>query len=167
MFLIFILAFLCGCLKDMKPATLGNSAAARRILIYSQDTDFKRRVIAEFLNKLGSTEWHYEINGLNQIGQHNLSSYNTVVILSPIKGAVIDERVEQFLNKQLPHPKIIVCYTYGFESLKDRIKWDYQVDAISSASRISSVPTVVDKLVEHIQLDWGAVNSGVPDNVSE
>ena len=145
--LMMALALPCGCMTDMTHTEIGNPAAARRILILSQDTGFKQRLIYDLVHRPASRDWYYLVWGLDKIDEVDISKFDAVIVLSPIKGGVVDQRVAHFLEKYPKNPKLIVCYTYRFESLKTRIRWDYEIDAISSASINSAVPCISEKLV--------------------
>lgn len=145
------LPVLSGCVNDMPASEYGNPAAAQKVLIAAQDTRFKREVLASLVAAIGSVDWYYRVIGLSQLAGQDFAEYGAILIMSPIEGGAIDKRVSSYLAKDPANPRAIVFYTYGIESLKDKIKWDYQVDAVSSASTGGSAGTNTDRLVALIR----------------
>jgi hypothetical protein len=135
----------------MPQSRLGNPIAAHKVLIAAQDTSFKHKVLTAVVDKLGTTDFNYQVVGLSQLAGQDVAEYGVILIMSPIEGGIIDKRIGSFLEKDPSNPKAIVLYTYGIQSLKDKIKWDYKVDAVSSASVESLAPTVSDQLVAFIK----------------
>jgi hypothetical protein len=148
---LLVLPLMLSCVTDMKPSQLGNPAASRRVFISAQDTGFKQKVLSAVVDKLGQDDWYFKITGLSDLTKVDIAPYVTVLIMAPIEGGVIDKRVGSFLASHATDPKVLVLLTYGMKSLKDKIKWNYMVDTVSSASRTDLVGTQTKQLVALIK----------------
>jgi len=149
---LVILVLLSGCATNMAPSEQGNSASGKRVLIAGENTEFKQRLAAAVIEKLGTQDWYFRIIGLDQLAQIDTGSYQAIVVLAGYRAGRLDGRVQESLKRDPSNHKVIVLYTRGTDDpTPPRAGLDLKVDAISSASRNDRVDARAEQLATLIK----------------
>jgi flavorubredoxin len=144
---LLALVMLGGCKQDMSHKELGNAAAAKKILIAGDTSEFKEKVFKRVIEKIGSDNYAITVIGLDNLKKEDTDKYSVIVLGNTLWANKIDSRVEEFLKADPTNKKVIVFTSVGGELNKPKL----QVDAITSASqddRIESRSTELANLIK-------------------
>ena len=149
---LVVLVLFCGCATNMTPSEQGNSASGRKVLIAGENTEFKQRLAAAVIEKLGTQDWYFRTIGLDQLAQFDTGPYRAVLVLAGFRAGRLDGRVLGFLGKDPSNQKVIVLYTRGTDDpMPESKRPDLKVDSISSASRSDRVELRAEQLASLIK----------------
>jgi hypothetical protein len=127
---------LLACETNMPASIAGNADSPRKVLIAAEDSDFKRKVVAKAIEKLGSRDLYFRIIGMDQLAATDTAPFGAVLLVSTVRGGRLDERTVAFLQKDPTNRKTVLFYTYGLEgAAPPKVQPDVRVDSVSGASR--------------------------------
>jgi hypothetical protein len=142
-----VLPLFAGCQLDMESVEMGDGAAARKVLIAGTTSDFKQKVVAGVIGRLGTQDYYFKIIGLDLLETEETKDFGAILLVNTLMGGKIDERVRRFLSKDPLNPKAVVFYTSGGEDPKpDFAKLDIRVDAVTSVSASDRVDKRAEEL---------------------
>lgn len=144
---------LAGCQEDLPSGERGRADSPRKVLIAGEDTPFKRTVIDNVVEELGTEEWYFRIIGLDDLRDTDTHPFGAILLAARYSGGRIDKRATSFLRGLRDREKAILLYTAGAEGpLPDAAKRELRgIDAVGSASRQARARTRADELVELIR----------------
>ena len=67
---------LLGCRTNMATFEAGDANSARKVLIAGESSEFKERVVAGVIDRLGTQDWYFRIVGLDQLGAEQTEAYS-------------------------------------------------------------------------------------------
>lgn len=136
--------------KDVGFHEINRADLDKRVLIASQESEFKRTIIDRITNEYKSQPVYLKIIGIADLPLEDAYQYSAVVLINACMAWTIDRTVKQFLETYGDLPSIIVLTTSGsgdvFAKLENR-----QIDAISSASVKEDADPVARKLIVKIK----------------
>jgi hypothetical protein len=148
--LIILATILCflGCTVSKKIIETGNNNSSRKILIATENSEFKKEVVDRLIEKLGMQDYYFRIISLKQLEEVDRGQYGAILLVCKVTAGKIQARANTFINKELANPKLIIFLTSGSgDPLSEFNTADMSgVDAITSASRISEVEKLADQL---------------------
>ena len=137
--IVLIIAFCCYYVISntqgvIEPFQVGNLNAEQKILIASQGSEFKNNLVSEIVNQLKDDELYLCVVDCTKLGEENVLEWDAFVIIHTTQIHGMPEEAEAFLKRIPDHSKVILVTTSGGG---DEVVKGYEVDAISSASRMS------------------------------
>ncbi len=122
----------------------GNPDADKKLLIASQGSDFKNKLVQEIKDGLNNVESLYikiiDVTGLQEV---DANKWDAIVLINSLQGGKVQKDVETFLNKaDKVLDKIILFVTTGAKEVKE-----FNVDTITAASKMSEIDKLVTKIM--------------------
>ncbi len=135
--------------EDLPSSESTGRPGAPIVLLASRNSEFKRALVSELSQALTSAGVSQRTIGVGDLDQINVDAYNAVVVISPCLAWGLERDVQIFLERQQKNSKIILVATSGDGGwLPD--ERDYDVDAISSASILTTVEAVARDVMVQI-----------------
>jgi hypothetical protein len=153
-----ILLLLSGCAlprilwpqKDLPPSETIGVRGGHVVLVASRSSDFKIALVKKLNEAVISAGLAEKTVGVGDLKKIDTSEYDAIVVISTCLGWGLDQDVQTFLNTQKKHANIILVTTSGsgdwLPSQEDR----RDVDAISSASKLTTVDAIVRDVMARI-----------------
>jgi hypothetical protein len=149
---LFSAILLSGCRTNMVPYEAGDVGNSRKVLIAGEASEFKKNVVAEVIESLGTEDWYFRIIGLDQLEQEDTEHYGAILLITAMQGGRMSEKVITYLGQDPENPKMIVFFTRGSEDpLPEKYRLDIHVDAVSSASKDARVGLRAEQLVDLLE----------------
>jgi hypothetical protein len=148
----------CGCTaphyiwpqKDIGSHEINRPDLDKRLLIASQDSEFKRAVVRTMSSTFQDQAVYVKIIGIADLPLEDANQYSAVVVIHTCMAWTIDRTVKQFLDTYGDLPSIIVLTTsdsdYVFPELENR-----RIDAMSSASIKENADPIAQALIIKIK----------------
>ncbi len=127
---------------------IGNPKAEKRIIIASQGSDFKNRLLEELLKNLNRENRFFYILDCTQLHKEDLKQWDACIIIHTTQIHGMPQAAESFLEISNDFSKVILVTTSGGG---DELVTKYDVDGISTASRMSKIPGIVKEVTEKIE----------------
>ena len=147
---IGLLCLLCfGCTLgsvDTRETGSGDEGAPR-ILIASQQSKFKRALVAEIRTALQKKQYYIKIIDVKALRDESIHNYHAVVIINK---CMADPRVEDYILEATQKDKIILLTTGVMEAWKPDSD---KVDAMTAASKLSEsnrIARIITGKVTHL-----------------
>ena len=144
--------FLVGLLIILKLSLLGcavgtvdtiesgdRTAEQSRVLIATQNSDFKQAVIQAIRDTLENNSSYIKVIDVKKLPYESTEDYNAVILLNECMAGRPDPRVESFIDDAPEKEKLVVLITGRLDSWKPESP---RVDAMSSASVMTQAPTI-------------------------
>lgn len=152
---ILMLAILSGCEKDLPDEIYGTLSAEKKMLIAGTDSAFKKELVRQLINNLGTTNLAIRVTGLKSLPDIDTEDFNAILLISSIQAGKIDGQAEQFIKAQAPSKKIVLFCTRGSDTASPGwAKFDLGVDTVTSASimdrtseRVKQIAMLIDKRI--------------------
>ena len=150
---IGLLCLLCfGCtLKSVDTRETGSGdEGAPRILIASQQSKFKRALVAEIRTALQKKQYYIKIIDVKALRDESIHNYHAVVIINKCMAGRPDPRVEDYILEATQKHKIILLTTGVMEAWKPDSE---KVDAMTAASKLSEsnrIARIITGKVTHL-----------------
>jgi len=120
-----------------------------KVLVASQSSDFKNAIIEKLMDSFRKDSIYVKHTGLNELKDESAESYSAIVIINTCIYGSMDSQVDDFLNRYKDNSNIIVLTTSGDGDWLPEKK-GREFDAISSASEMTEVGDVVNKIIMEI-----------------
>lgn len=138
----------------IEPFEVGDPKSKTKILIASQGSNFKSKLVNNLASQLNDSETYLSIVDCTMLGNENVADWDAVIIIHTMQMHFMPEEVEKFLQQSDDFSKLMMVSTSG---AGDEVVEGFDVDAISSASREAAIPQIVkwlnEKLYEKIQME--------------
>jgi hypothetical protein len=129
------LAFFGCTLKTIDTMETGDKTSVKsRVLIATQNSEFKRTVVSEIKKALGDGLFYIKMLDIRWLPNEAVDDYDAIVILNRCMAGRPDPRVESFIDTVQDQNKVIVLATGRLDSWKPESS---AVDAMTSASTMS------------------------------
>ena len=132
----------------IEPFKVGSPNAKNKILIASQGSEFKNNLVKTLVQELETEDNYLNIVDCTKLDDENESNWDAIVIIHSAQVHKMPKEAELFLKRSVNLSKVILVSTSGAGD--DKIK-DFEVDAISTASRISITYKVINWLIPTIE----------------
>jgi hypothetical protein len=133
----------------------GDKDAAKRVLIATEQSEFKEAVTARIMDALEQKGCFIRLIGLENLADESVGHYGAIVIINSYEFWQIDWDASDFIDSadEQEQEKIILLTTVG-GSLQEQIfnPGRGNVDSISSASAMSKADGISAELIEKIKL---------------
>ncbi len=139
---------LIGCKSNMPAFERGDKSNPRKVLIAAEDSAFKRNVVEQLIETLGTDDWYFKVLGTDSLPETDIGQYGAVLLICKMTGGRVETRTRTFINEQPDNSKTILLLTTGGKgSIPDGARGDTgSVDAVSSPSKTDSPDEMVDEL---------------------
>lgn len=140
---------LWGCAPKMvKTVEFGDPQTTLRVLIATEQSEFKQAVTAKLISGFENGSLFFKIIDLRNLETERVEAYTTVVIMNTCVAWNLNPRVKTFLETTPAGEKVIVLTTAGDPG------WQAEtagVDAFTSASSPADVTRVAEQLRTRIR----------------
>ena len=153
LFIVLKLSLLGCTLGTVDTIESGNRAAEQsRVLIATQNSDFKQAVIQAIRDTLEKNSSYIKVIDVKRLPRESTDDYDAVILLNECMAGRPDPRVESFIDDSPGKDKLVVLTTGRLDSWKPESP---RVDAISSAFVMTQAPTtgqlIAEKAIEIIR----------------
>ncbi len=150
--LLIMLIGICisGCAaRPLVTSTIGATDSKNRLLIASQDSEFKDAVVSKVVEDFKKERVLIEIIDLANLSKKRSKEYEAIVILNDYKFFRINRHVREFLKSvnEYDRKKVVLLTTAGSPSLMVK---GTDVDAISSASKNANADSVSEMIIRKV-----------------
>lgn len=136
--------------KDLPPSETVGIADGYVVLVASRNSEFKKALVDKLTGAIVAEGLAEKTVGVGDLKEIDAAVYDAVVVISTCLAWGLDRDVKAFLDRQKNHANIILVTTSGEgDWLPDKGEWDF--DAISSASRLTSVDGIVRDVMGKIK----------------
>ena len=125
------------------PYHVGNPNAPHKVLIASQGSEFKNKLLKDLVQQLESDIVYLSIIDCTSLKKENVTDWDTIVIIHTTKAHQIPNYVKTYLQRFSNLSKLVLVSTSGGG---DEVVTEFEVEAISTASRLADtnkIDTVV------------------------
>lgn len=137
-----------GCAPKMvKTTEFGNPQSAPRILIATEQSEFKQAVIEKVVKDPAQDRLFFKITDLRNLENETAAAYSAVIIVSTCRAWQLNSRVSTFLQETSVQAKIVLLTTAGDEQWEAGVEG---VDAFTAASSPADVEQTAEKLQTRI-----------------
>lgn len=147
--ILFISYYLITNLQgEIEPYQVGNPDAEQKILIASQGSEFKEKLVTGLVSELKSDERYISIVDCTKLEDENLTTWDACVVIHTTQIHGMPIAAETFLEVSSDLSKVVLVSTSGGGD--EKVK-NFDVDAISSASRLIATPQIVKSVSEKLE----------------
>ena len=132
----------------IEPFQVGNPQATNKILIASQGSEFKENLLKNLVQELETENNYINIVDCTKLDDENEPDWDAIVIIHSAQVHKMPKEAELFLKRSVDLSKVILVSTSGAGD--DKIE-GFEVDAISTASRITITHKVINWLIPSIE----------------
>lgn len=148
--MICFLTFFGCTLKTVDTIETGDKTALKsKMLIATQNSQFKGEVLSEIKKALGENVSYIKVVDLKRLAKESVDQYSAIVILNSCMAGRPDPRVESFIDDIPDKGKLVVLTTGRLNSWKPDSP---EVDAITSASTMSETAAVARTIADKVRL---------------
>ena len=150
---ILMICFLTffGCtLKTVDTIETGDKTALKsKMLIATQNSQFKGEVLSEIKKALGENVSYIKVVDVKRLPKESVDQYSAIVILNSCMAGRPDPRVESFIDDIPDKGKLVVLTTGRLDSWKPDSS---EVDAITAASTMSETDAVARTIADKVRV---------------
>ena len=142
--------YVAACAPKLIPtSTIGAIESRKRLLMATQESEFKNAVISDVVAGLESEDIFIEITDVSNLVSKEVGNYNAILIVNNYRYLRINRDVRTFLEgaEEPVKEKIVLLTTAGSPSSVDE---GLGVDAMSTASKMESAQDVSGTIIEKV-----------------
>lgn len=139
----------------IEPFQIGNPTAKNKILIASQGSEFKNKLVENLVDHLNNNENYLSIVDCTTLENENDKDWDAIIIIHTLQIHIMPEEAQVFLSEVNDLSKVMLVSTSGAGD--DKVE-GFEVDAISSASREAALPVIVNWIMERLEDKNWSVN---------
>ena len=148
--MVCFLAFFGCTLKTVDTIETGDGTALKsKVLIATQNSQFKGEVLSEIKKALGEDVSYIKVVDVKRLPNESVDQYSAFVILNSCMAGRPDPRVESFIDDIPNKGRLVVLTTGRLDSWKPDSP---EVDAITSASTMSETDAVARTIVDKVRV---------------
>lgn len=132
----------------IEPFQVGNPQAKNRILIASQGSEFKENLVANIIDEYKDSDTYFSVVDCTVLAEESVEDWDVVIIIHTMQVHKMPAGAKKFLEKTIDFANIMLVSTSGGG---DDVVTDFEVDAISAASRLNKVPRIIDWIGEKLE----------------
>lgn len=146
---LFVGIALSGCAPCMvREVEIGDKSRTNRILIATQQSEFKEAVVSKVVDALKNHAGYIKVIGLGKLAEESSEDYDAIAIINACMVWQLDPQASDFLDSVQEKEKVVLLTTAGGEGCRPE---KAQVDAITSASKMSKVDRIAETLVNKVR----------------
>ena len=143
-----VMFVLSGCASQVEVIERGDRNCEKRVLIATQQSEFKDAVVAGIVEELGKEPCYVKVIDLKKLTEESIAHYSALVIVTTCKIGRLNRHARKlFKHVQEEEGKIILLTTVGQ-------KYDSkmgQVDETTSASEMEKAGAVAESIVGKVR----------------
>jgi len=132
----------------IEPYQVGNQDSQYKVLIASQGSEFKDKLLLELVQQLKSDTVYMSIVDCTSLAEEAVTDWDAIVIIHASQAHGMPKSARAFLESFPDHSKVILVTTSGGGDEKIN---EFEVDAVSTASRLSSTDMISDWAVAKVK----------------
>jgi hypothetical protein len=125
----------------------GNAFANNKILIASQGSEFKSKLVNELIRQIYDEDTFIRVIDIRELETQNNEDWNACILVHTMEIHKPPRMVDEFLSRSSDLSNTICVRTSGGG---DETKKDHNVDAISSASRSSAITPITELIISKL-----------------
>ncbi|MFC2152938.1 hypothetical protein ACFLSE_10475 [Bacteroidota bacterium] len=125
----------------IEPFQVGDPNAKHKILIASQGSEFKQKLVERFVLELDSDSIYLSILDCTQLNESYLKDWDIYIIIHTMQIHKMPEEADAFLSKMSDLSKVALVSTSG---AGDEHYTKLDIDGISSASRMVAIDPIME-----------------------
>ncbi|MCB2222525.1 MAG: hypothetical protein KQI35_19230 [Bacteroidetes bacterium] len=125
----------------IEPFEAGSPQANYKILIASQGSEFKESLVGKIIDQFETPETYFSVIDCTALQDIRIEDWSAIIIIHTMQIHKMPAKAKKFLDEADDFSNIMLVCTSGGG---DEIVTDYDVDAISSASRLNKLPVIID-----------------------
>ena len=146
--IIFFLATFGCTLRTVDTTETGSQDSLKgKVLIATQKSEFKRKVVSEIKNNLGDRVFYVKVVDVKWLPNESYDDFSAIVILNRCMAGRPDPRVESLVDNIPDKNKVILLTTGRLDSWKPDSP---EIDAMSSASAMSETSPIARTIAEKV-----------------
>ncbi len=144
-----MVTFTLAALQPVEPQDIGNQGAANRVVIVSEWSRYKERLIESIVDELDNGSTYIAVRSFEDFGSIDSQDFDSVLVINAGVGSEVRSDVVGWLNRQSVDENIVVLTT----QITD---WTPQidVDSVTTASRNRNIPEVSSDLVRRVRSNF-------------
>jgi hypothetical protein len=127
----------------IEPFQSGNPHSENKILIASQGSDFKESLVDEIIYAFSNSETFFSVIDCTSLCDVSAEEWDAIIIIHTMQIHKMPAKAKEFLDKKTNCSNIMLVCTSGGG---DEIVTKFDVDAISSASRMNEIDPIISWL---------------------
>ena len=132
----------------IEPFQSGNPQADTRILIASQGSEFKESLVGSIIDEFKDPETFFSVIDCTTLQDIRIDDWDAMIIIHTMQIHKMPAGARKFLDEVDDFSNIMLVCTSGGG---DEVVTAYDVDAISSASRMSKLPAILQWIGERLE----------------
>jgi len=132
----------------IEPIQVGNTSAKHKILIASQGSDFKEKLVNKFISELKSDSTYLLVLDCTELKAKHAKGWDVYIIVHTMQIHHIPKQTEKFLHVLPNLSKVILVSTSG---AGDEQYKNLKVDAISTASIVIAIDPIMKWILPKIE----------------
>ena len=130
------------------PYQVGNPDSHIKVLIASQGSEFKDKLLNDLVQQLKSDKMYMSIIDVTSLEKENVTDWSAVVIIHTTQAHHMPKSVRTYLERFSSLSKVVLVATSGGG---DEMVTEFDVDAISTASRLESVDKIYKRTISKVE----------------
>ena len=122
------------------PFEAGSPQSSYKILIASQGSEFKESLVGKIIDQFETPETYFSVIDCTSLQDIRIEDWSAIIIIHTMQIHKMPAKAKKFLDEADDFSNIMLVCTSGGG---DEIFTDYDVDAISSASRMNKIPAII------------------------
>ncbi len=139
---------------NIKTFEAGNQNAKKRLLIASQGSDFKNRLVDGLIQNLREKQLYIKVIDVTNLSAINENEWNAMVFIHTTEKWELQPDVKKYLDRAKDLKKVILITTSGSGDWQTK---DYKVDIITSASKNEELKTLVPDILKRLNSIMGNI----------
>ncbi len=132
----------------IEPFQVGNPNAENKILIVSQGSEFKENLVQNLVERLKDDNNYLNVLDCTELDSEKVADWHAVLIIHSAQIHKMPKEAHLFLENATDLSNVILVSTSG--SGDDKIE-GFDVDAISTASRMAITPKLIEWIMPRIE----------------
>jgi len=155
-----------GCAGSIQTRKIGKPSCQKRILIASEDTDFKNEVTESFIEEFAKDDVYIEIVDISKLPSVKPPEYSAVIVMNSYTWFSMDGDAKDFVEMLTAEDKrkVVFVVTAGTPSI---VPDDLGVDAISCASESAERPAISENLHKKLHQILSPAEEGRAESTEE
>ena len=145
--MVFVLS---GCVSQVEVIERGDRNCERRVLIATQQSEFKDAVVSGILEGLDEDSCYMKVINLKKLADESTAHYDVLVVVNTCKMGRLNGRARRFFKhvQEKEEGKIILLTTVGSGDYEPKIG---KVDAITSASEMEKAGALAERIAGKVR----------------
>lgn len=136
----------------IEPFEVNSPALGQKVLIASQGSDFKNAVVESLTQYLREKPVYVNVIDVTALAKVIEDEWDAVVLIHTTERWKLQPDVKAYLDRSEDLSKVVLLTTSGSGRWKTK---DFNVDVITSASKMSEINSVLKKIISRLNVHFG------------